>query len=165
MKTAVKTSLRVADEVWIATALLHVENPTRKDFTVKEIVDRAERESLCGPLRRGVYVHALQHCIANRPPSPARYAMLFATGHLTRRLVRLGDPCHPAREGGKRMPQRDAIPPAYRYLQDWYLSKYSPVSSRPTKSDPILALRGLGKQIWTGEDPDAYVCRLREGWE
>ena len=32
-------------------------------------------------------------------------------------------------------------------------------------TDPILALRGLGKEIWADEDADAYVRRLREGWE
>ena len=31
--------------------------------------------------------------------------------------------------------------------------------------DPILALRGLGKEIWADEDPDEYVRRLRKGWE
>ena len=28
---------KVADEVWIATALLHREQPERKDFTIREI--------------------------------------------------------------------------------------------------------------------------------
>ena len=31
--------------------------------------------------------------------------------------------------------------------------------------DPILGLLGLGKEIWMNEDADAYVRRLREGWE
>ena len=31
--------------------------------------------------------------------------------------------------------------------------------------DPILALCGLGKWMWADEDADAYVRRLREGWE
>lgn len=30
--------------------------------------------------------------------------------------------------------------------------------------DPILALRGLGREIWRDEDADAYVRRLREEW-
>jgi len=34
-----------------------------------------------------------------------------------------------------------------------------------TKEDPILALSGLGKEIWEGVDPDEYVRELREGWE
>ena len=33
------------------------------------------------------------------------------------------------------------------------------------KSDPILELRGLGKEIWAGEEADKYVSRLRGGWE
>ena len=32
-------------------------------------------------------------------------------------------------------------------------------------ADPILGLLGLGKEIWADEDADAYVRRLREGWE
>ncbi len=32
------------------------------------------------------------------------------------------------------------------------------------RGDPILSLRGLGKEIWQDEDADAYVKRLREGW-
>ena len=32
-------------------------------------------------------------------------------------------------------------------------------------ADPILGLRGLGKEIRADEDADAYVRRLREGWE
>ena len=31
--------------------------------------------------------------------------------------------------------------------------------------DPVLRLQGLGKDIWKGIDPDAYVKNLREGWE
>jgi hypothetical protein len=31
--------------------------------------------------------------------------------------------------------------------------------------DSILALRGLGRYIWAGVDADAYVARLRKGWD
>ena len=31
--------------------------------------------------------------------------------------------------------------------------------------DPILALRGMGKELWEDEDADAYVDRLRDGWQ
>ena len=30
--------------------------------------------------------------------------------------------------------------------------------------DPILALRGVGRELWADEEADAYVSRLREGW-
>lgn len=33
------------------------------------------------------------------------------------------------------------------------------------KNDPLLALRGSGKELWANEHTDEYVSRLREGWE
>lgn len=44
------------------------------------------------------------------------------------------------------------------------LRKQSRTNSRSAGQDPILALRGLGKEIWKGVDPDEYVAKLREGW-
>ena len=94
-------TLKVADEVWIATALLHRENPKREDFSVSEIVARARRENITGELRPGVQVHAYLHCVANLPPKPGRYRMLYATGKSARRLFRQGDDFHPDRRAGK----------------------------------------------------------------
>ncbi len=87
------SSLAVADEIWIATALLHREHPEREDFTAKEIEGRARREAICLPRRPCVYVLAILHCVANREPKPARLCMLYATGRSRRRLYRPGDPC------------------------------------------------------------------------
>jgi hypothetical protein len=30
--------------------------------------------------------------------------------------------------------------------------------------DPLLALRGSGKELWADEHADDYVRHLREGW-
>ena len=62
----------VEDEVWVATALLHLRNPDQGDFAVRQIVRQAETEEMAGPgpLRPGVRIHAYLHCVANRPPSP-----------------------------------------------------------------------------------------------
>jgi len=38
-------------------------------------------------------------------------------------------------------------------------------AQKPGEEDTILALSGLGKEVWEGVDPDAYVRGLREGWE
>ena len=56
MVVLLKSHVKVADEVWTVTALLHREQPARTDFTVEEIVERARREALAGPIRPGVYV-------------------------------------------------------------------------------------------------------------
>lgn len=158
-------SVRVADEVWIATALLHREHPDRADFTVGDIVRRAETEQVtgAGSLRPGVQVHAYLHCVANKPPNPGRYRMLIETARGRRRLFRPGDPCHRLRASGKDRPDPREIPPAYGALLDWYRRDY--VGKRAGGgSDPILSLRGVGKALWHGEDADAYVSRLRDGW-
>jgi hypothetical protein len=165
MKLETAHDVKVADEVWIATALLHRKHPDREDFSIDEIVDRARAENITGKERPGVYVHAVQHCVANRPPDPGRYCMLFETGKSRRRLWRPGDRFDPKRSGAKSLPAREDIPTAYLSLLDWYLSKYAASSGVTGSSDPILGLRGMGKKIWRGEHPDKYVQKLREGWK
>lgn len=156
--------VKVADEVWIATALLHQEHPEQSDFTVEEIVQRAKKEERNIPFRPGVYVHVVQHCVANRPPNPGRYRMLFETAPGRRRLFRNGDTYHPEREGSKITPKREEIP-FYDALLNWY-NDWSAQAARITEeSDPLLALRGSGKKLWADEHADDYVRRLREGWE
>src|SRR5215469_15525057 len=110
MSTAIANEIKVADEVWIAAVLLHRENPGQADFSVEEIVERARREKLHAPLRPGVYIHVQMHCVANRPPNPGRYRMLFETAPGRRRLFRGGDVYDPAREGSKTVPAREDIP-------------------------------------------------------
>src|SRR5438105_9511483 len=91
MTTTAKAQLKVADEVWIATALLHREHPEAADFSIEEIVERVRKEGLHETMRPGIYVHVVQHCVANRPPNPGRYRMLFETagGRRDRKSTRL----------------------------------------------------------------------------
>ena len=166
MKTASPpTHTKVADEVWIVTALLHRERPKRPDFTIEEIMERAAKEAGKEPLRPGVYVHVVQHCVANRPPNPGRYRMLFETTPGRRRLFRTGDTYDPAREGSKVVPAREDLPEEYRSLLDWYRDWSQDSVEDRIKNDPLLALRGSGKELWADEHADEYVRRLREGWE
>src|ERR1700674_4043435 len=106
MSTAVSSALviKVADEVWIATALLHREHPEQVDFSIEDVVSRVRAEGIESRVRPGVYVHVVQHCVANRPPNPGRYRMLFETSEGRRRLFRIGDTYHPDREKGKTIP-------------------------------------------------------------
>lgn len=166
MNAALDIQLKVADEVWIATALLHREQPQKSDFSVDEIKRRATAELReGGELRSGVYVHIVQHCVANRPPNRGRYRMLFETAPGRRRLFRTGDTYHAAREGAKTAPQRDEIPPQYAALIDWYRTWDHESYEDRVKNDPLLALFGSGKDLWADEHADDYIRRLREGWE
>ena len=157
--------IRVADEVWIAAASLHLSRPEREDFTVREIMRQAETANVTGvsPLRPGVKIHVYLHCVANKPPNPGRYRMLLETPAGRRRLFRPGDPCHPRRTAGKQIPKRDEIPTRYGELIDWYFAEYASQACGGAQ-DPVLSLRGLGKEIWADEAADDYVHRQRTGW-
>ena len=159
------TQTKVADEVWVATALLHRENPKRGDFSIEEIMERASKEAGKEPIRPGVYVHVVQHCVANRPPNPGRYRMLFESANGRRRLFRKGDIYDPAREGAKTVPAKEDIPSQYANLLDWYLDWTQDSIEERIKNDPLLALYGDGKDLWADEPADEYVRRIREGWE
>ena len=63
VRSEILSRVKVADEVWISTALLHRENASATDFSIEEIVERARKEELQVPLRPGVYVHVVQHCV------------------------------------------------------------------------------------------------------
>ena len=155
--------VKVADEVWLAAAILHRRHPDRTDFAIDEIMAAAESANVTGmPLRPGVKVHVYQHCVANKAPNPGRYRMLYETSSGRRRLFRPGDPCHPSRATGKDVPAQDAVPMEHRALIDWYHDEFSGANCQI--EDPILALRGLGKEIWANEDADDYVRRQRADW-
>jgi len=116
--------------------------------------------------RPGIYVHAVQHCVANRAPNPGRYRMLYETRPGYRRLFRRGDNYHPGREGAKITPLLDGLPLRYSELLMWYEEwNKQDWGKKSGYLDPLLALRGSGKHIWADEHADEYVARLREGWE
>ncbi len=165
MQVATKSQIKVADEVWIAMAILHRENPGQDDFSVAEVMERAAQEAGGERPRPGVYVHIVQHCVANRPPNPGRYRMLYETTPGRRRLFRSGDSYEPAREGSKTTPRAEDLPEQYRNLLDWYRQWDCAASERRAQEDPLLALVGSGRDIWGDQHPDEYVRKLREGWE
>lgn len=179
---SVVTAVSCAVEVFLATALLHREQPGRSDFTIQEIVNRAARENIAGELRSGVNVHASQHCVANKRPNPARNKMLFATGKHTRRLLLPGDEVDAGRTG-KIFPDAHEVPPRYLGLLEWAKARYYGQGGSATGGtdggagsqgetekalrwlESLFELEGLGREHWKGVDPDEYVRKLREGWE
>jgi len=112
--------IKVADEVWLVTALLHREHPERLDFTISEIVQRAVHENMAGGYRPGLQVHASTHCVASKMPNPATFRMLSETQRGRRRLFRMGDPVHAGRERGRIRPELEDTPPNLHKLLEWY---------------------------------------------
>jgi hypothetical protein len=134
-------NLLVADEAWLATALLHREHPDAEDFSLGEIRDRARREFHDN--RPGVWQHIVSHCVASNRPNPAQYRMLHGSARGRRRLYRPGDPVHPERKG-KIYPERRDIPERYRSLVDWYLKNYSQRKTQVTSSRARDLLQFVG---------------------
>jgi len=124
--------MTIADSVWLATALLHRGDIQASDFSVQEIIQKSLAARGEG-YRPGVPVFTSKHCVANKPPNPLRYRMLFATTRGRRRLFRAGDPFHPDRQDGKIRPDKKDLAAEYQSLVDWYDEVYSrrPVSPPP----------------------------------
>jgi len=165
MVVSAKLTLKVADEVWIAAALLHRANPSRSDFSIGEIMERTTLLHPGEASRPGVYVHVVQHCVANRAPNPGRYRMLFETAHGGRRLFRKGDSYDPRREGSKTTPEAESMPSEYYDLLAWYEQWSADSAAKAASLDPLLALRGSGKGLWADDPADEYVENLRKGWD
>ena len=135
-------NILVADEAWIATALLHCEHPNADDFSLNEIRERARREFHDD--RPGVWQHIVSHCVATNRPNPAQYRMLHSSGRGRRRLYRQGDPVHPDRKG-KIYPEKHGIPERYHKLVDWYLNEYNRrLDARGGSNSPAAILQFVG---------------------
>jgi hypothetical protein len=154
--------IKVADECWVALAALSKERPDRAGFSRREILERIRLQGAHPELRPGVQIHIQQHNVANYPPNAARYRMFYRLADGTYRLFRPGDSYHPSR-GGKTHPNRGDLPAKYHTLLDWYEREYCGGKTL-VEDDPILKMWGLGREIWKGVDPDAYVAELRADW-
>lgn len=152
------TDIKVADEVFLVVADLHQRNPQAEDFSTAEILRHARELNLTGKVRPGVAVHVSTHCVANLPPNPGQYRMLFAPARGRRRLLLAGDPTDPGRSG-KIFPDRVDLDPTFWPLLDWALARFN-------RTAPTLGgLLGSGKHIWADESADRYVERLRGDWQ
>jgi hypothetical protein len=62
------------------------------------------------------------------------------------------------------VPASEDLPQGYEGLLAWYRDWSATFSKQLAQNDPLLGLRGSGKNLWSGEHADDYVRRLREGW-
>jgi hypothetical protein len=109
--------------------------------------------------------------------------MLYATGKHTRRLLLPEDEVHPGRTG-RIFPESSELPEGYLPLLEWAKERYEqglredralgqePSDAASAKVEmprrhlqALLDLRLAGAHLANDEDPDAYVRRLREGWD
>ena len=141
--------MRVADQAWVATALLHKENPERTDFTLDEVLRRAGAE-FGYPLQPGVRQHIVSHGVAQIQPTPARLRMFTRTDRARRRLFRPGDAVNPNRTGPT-YPDPQRLDEKYRPLVEWYLRQYAhvdaartPTSTPAPSSSPQVLLSFVG---------------------
>lgn len=134
--------LSLADQVWIATALLHQEHPEQEAFAVAEIENRARQEF--GGVRPGLLTYLREHAIANRKPNPGRRRFLWKTPNGKLRLFTTEDPFHPDREGSKVLPDARDLPEQYQRLLQWYNDLYVWRTRGFGPDHPFLKLIGVG---------------------
>jgi hypothetical protein len=139
--------IKVADELWIACALLQKEKPNRNSFSNKEIIERVKAENIFGTLRPGIQVHLSTHCVANVSANPVKHRMLYKLADGSKRLFHLGDDYHSSRANGKLFPEASEIPEQYRYLLKWYEEKYDPnimqIETPPIENPPKASVESV----------------------
>ena len=151
-------SLKVADAVWVGTALLHQQTGRNEGFSTENIVESVRERRLTKGSYKSIWQHVNQHCVANRRPQPNRICMLTAEGKGYRRLFRPGDKIHEGRKGAPTHPEWSVLPEQYQYLRNWY-EEWIQMTAGETQ-DPLLKLVGT----WKDEPADDYVAHLRENW-
>ena len=156
--------ISIAEEIWISLAILHRAHPKRESFTQREMMEQVRVERVHPEIRTGVQWHISLHSVANLPPNPAKIKMLYKLPDGTLRLFRPGDDSHPDRTG-RSYPEASRLPERYASLLRWYHSEYCKASAldpaRIIERDPVLAMRGVGKEVWAKLDADTFVRDLR----
>lgn len=125
MKKDGDSELSVANLIWIAIALLHVENKEKDVFQVKQIFQKAKDLGLSHAVDETLMMHISLHCVANAKAQPNTHRKLFRIASGWYRLYRPGDPYDPSREKGRTAPLAEEIPQEYSYLIEWYNNEYS----------------------------------------
>jgi hypothetical protein len=162
-----KAEMKVADQLFLALALLHRERPDADAFTVDEVVRRASEEGF-EARPASLRAHAHGHAAANLPPGKnGRYRLLYKQADGRVRMLHKNDAVHPERNR-KFYPELNEIPEKYHALVAWARAKGAEVSGVPSGESwlsGLRELRGLGRDAWQGVKADDYVRGLREGWE
>ena len=157
--------MSAADLVWVAMASLTKESPERTGFSHDDVRSRVyELEPHHGFEDTTVRTHVTNHCVANKKPDPGKHRKLYLNPDGSYRLYWPSDPCDPRRRDGKTLPDPNRIPTKYRDLLAWYRASHAKAERVPVE-DPILALLGVGKELWRElGGGETFIRELRENW-
>jgi hypothetical protein len=114
-----------ATAVWIATTVLHRENPTRDSFQASEIAEKASSLALIRASPATLSMHISLHCVGNSKAAPNTIRFLYRVKNGWYRLFRNGDDFHESRKYGRTFPKRESLPAEYDELLNWYENSYS----------------------------------------
>ena len=158
--------MKAADLVWLSTAQLQREQRNRAGFSPDEILKKADvMEPHHGFSVNTIRTHISRHCVANIPPAGAIHRMLTRNANSTYRLYRFGEEYDPGRARGKTCPDMNAIPSKYKELMEWFRREYEKRRELSADEDPLLALRGLGKELWKElGGGEKFIHELRANW-
>ena len=147
MTATIGVRLSIADTIWLATALLHEAQPLASGFGHETILRKvAELNPSLNP--RSVSTHLSTHCVASKKANPATLRILTENPDGSLRLFRWGDSFHPTRRTGRTGPKPSVLPPQYKHLLQSHAAGSSNSPERSTPEDPILAITGVGKEMW-----------------
>jgi hypothetical protein len=153
--------LSIADTIWLATAMLHRAHPQAKGFSHETILRKAtELDPSLNP--RSVSTHLSTHCVASKKANPATLRILTENPDGSLRLFRVGDSFHTTRRAGRMAPKAHALPVQYEYLLQNQTEKPSINLDYSPEDDPILAISGVGKEMWKKlGGGEAFIRALR----
>jgi hypothetical protein len=140
-------ALSIGDTVWLATALLHEAQPQVSGFEHETILRKvAQLNPSLNP--RSVSTHLSTHCVASKKANPATLRILSENPDGSLRLFRSGDSFHPTRRAGRTAPKPGALPAQYVHLLQSRPAASSRKGEVALAEDPILAISGVGKEMW-----------------
>jgi hypothetical protein len=153
--------LSIADTIWLATALLHRAHPRAKGFSHETVLRKVtELDPSLNP--RSVSTHLSTHCVASKKANPATLRILTENPDGSLRLFRTGDSFHPTRRTGRTAPKPHALPVQYEYLLQNQTEGPSGNFEYSPAEDPILAISGVGKEMWKQlGGGEAFIRALR----
>ena len=130
--------------VWIATALLHKEYPSRDAFQGREIFNKVKALKILRASDSTLKTHISHHCVANAVPSPNKDRKLLRLGNGWFRLWKDRDEYNGGRMSGESVPYINKIPKPFQYLFDWYSNEYSFYKDQ---TEEVTKLTGMYKTI------------------